>query len=159
MGTVDALTVLANEYGHRVTDLYEHTREGDKQFVSMRTTKGGVEFHIHADNYDGAVAEFKRQATCPFFPPAVGEGMSGGFGGDCYSYTVTKVTPSGSTITLREDTAKQTGDYFGNQKWEVTGQGVGREIVARWSEKRQRYVAKSGMRLTMGRRWAQDPSF
>jgi hypothetical protein len=165
MDVKGTLTTLANEYGHGVVEIYCVDPENgfdhpsSRPFYHMTTRMGGVIFHIHAEDYDGTVKEFKRQTTCPSFPPAVGEGMSGGWGGDCYSYTVTAVSASGKTVTVKEDRAKQTGDYFGSQKWEVTEQGVGREETARWSEKRQRYVTKSGMRLTMGRRWAQDPSF
>ncbi len=160
-----ALTELANEYGHGVVEIYCVDPENgfpnpnSVPFYHMQTRKFGMDYHIHAKDFDSTVVEFKRQGTSPAFPPQVGDGMSGGFGGDCYSYTVTKVSPSGQTITLKEDRAKQTGNYFGSQKWEVTEKGVGREEVARWSEKRQRYVTKSGMRVTMGRRWAQDPSF
>ena len=49
-----------------------------------------------------------------------GDGVHYTVGTDRYSATVVSITPSRHRIVVQDDEARQTGDYFGAQRWDCT---------------------------------------
>ena len=98
--------------------------------------------------------------------PEVGMGACGGFGSDCYPYTIVSVSKDGKKIEVTSDDHKPAPgcDYFTNQVYTYTSNMNGQRTLYRL-RKNGRWVKdgepmRGGASITIGyRRYYQDPSF
>lgn len=89
----------------------------------------------------------------------IGDGATYSVGSDRYPATV--IAKTAHTVTVQDDlsTAGPGHNYFGAQNWLFSPNPNGRTMVARWSAKRNGFVA-NGHKIHVGARGAyQNPSF
>lgn len=100
----------------------------------------------------------------------VGMGITESVGSDRYAGTITRTSPSQKTLFFTHDHATRADDngaYTESQEYEYesvpvikSADGGTNESMARWNEKRQRYVVSGTARsLSLGRHQHFDPHF
>lgn len=113
-------------------------------------------------NVQGTVYSVERHGfICPF--PVVGMGATGGYGSDCYPYTVVSVSKSGRQIELQRDEAtyhgppRKYGDTTKESDWTYTPLLQSNKYTVKLNKRGQ---WKGAGYVSLGhRKYYQDPSF
>lgn len=134
---------------------------GEIMSVSTRSNYHGTTRSVYIDDCPSVIAwkaRFEEQSANPECPPAIGSGMTMGYGSDRYAYTVIEVTKSGKTVTIQADDQRQVGDYYRKQEWICTPNPQGGTYRCRWNAKRGVYVCDRRA-VGFGRYPNLDPHF